>query len=129
MSISVLLIDDEPDAGELFRQNFRREIKKGDIAIEFATSAEDALKILDSDGAELPTVVLTDVMMPGISGIELLERIKPRWPNLPVYMISAFGGSDVENSALKKGAEGFYSKPVDFPSLTKMLKRKFGKEN
>ncbi len=126
MSISVLLIDDEPDAGELFRQNFRREIRKGDITIVFVTSAEHALTLMDRDDSVLPTVILSDIMMPGISGIEFLDQIKPRWPNLPIYMISAFGGSDLENSALQKGADGFFSKPVDFPNLSKMLKNRFG---
>ncbi len=123
MTARILMVDDEPDAQELFRQNFRREIRKGVYAFDFALSGEAALKVLK--GREPPAVllVLSDINMPGMSGIELLAEIRETWPELGVFMITAYGDSATEARARDLGAERFLTKPVDFAVLKDDLSR------
>ena len=117
MTATVLLIDDEPDAGELFRQNFRRQIRNGEFELVFVQSGEEALDYLGEDETPNAALVLSDIRMPGISGIDILENIKPRWPKMPIFMVSATAGQDIENTVRDLGADGFYTKPIDFKTL------------
>ena len=119
MSVRVLMVDDEPDAEELFRQNFRREIRKGVYEFLFARSGAHALAVLEKEGAPGILVVLSDINMPGMTGLELLESIKARWPELPVIMITAY--ADRGEEARRRGAEGLFAKPVDFGGLKSTL--------
>ncbi len=116
MTGHILMVDDEPDAGELFRQNFRREIRKGLYRFDFAMSGESALEALKS-AEDKVTLVLSDINMPGMSGIELLEELRSHWPDLPVMMITAYGDAATEAKAKALGAEQLFSKPVDFVVL------------
>ncbi len=115
------MVDDEPDAELLFRQNFRREMRKQKYDFLFAQSGEKALELLD--GAEQPEVlvVLSDINMPGMGGMELLDEVKKRWPHLPVIMITAYGDIGTEAKAKEKGADQLVPKPVDFPQLKAAL--------
>jgi two-component system, response regulator, stage 0 sporulation protein F len=117
MTARILMVDDEPDAQELFRQNFRREIRKGVYSFDFALSGEAALEVLK--GGEPPSVVLvlSDINMPGMSGIELLAEIRKVWPEVGVFMITAYGDSATEARARDLGAAMFLTKPVDFSRL------------
>ena len=92
MSASIIVVDDEPDVAELFRQHFRLEARQGTYVLHFAASGEEALGLL-SDGIE-PTVavILSDINMPGMDGLQLLGEIKQRFPDLPVMMVTAYGG-------------------------------------
>ena len=121
MTARILMVDDEPDAQELFRQNFRREIRKGTYAFDFALSGEAALEVMK--GREPPEVVLvlSDINMPGMSGIELLAEIRKIWPNVGVFMITAYGDNVTEARARDLGAERFLTKPVDFDRLRQDL--------
>ncbi len=123
MTARILMVDDEPDAQELFRQNFRREIRKGVYAFDFALSGEAALEVLK--GPTPPGVVrgLSDITMPGMSGIELLAEIRETWPELGVFMITAYGDNATEARARDLGAERFLTKPVDFAVLKDDLSR------
>jgi len=121
MTATILLIDDEPDAGELFRQNFRRQIRNGDFEVVFVQSGEEGLNYLGDDNSPNASVVLSDIKMPGISGLEVLENVKPRWPKMPVFLISATTGNEVETTARELGADGFYTKPIDFNRLGDQL--------
>jgi two-component system response regulator (stage 0 sporulation protein F) len=123
MTARILMVDDEPDAQELFRQNFRREIRKGVYAFDFALSGEAALDVLKGQSPPKVVLVLSDINMPGMSGIELLEKIRKAWPDVGVFMITAYGDTGTEIKARDLGAEQFLTKPVDFSRLKADLSR------
>jgi CheY-like chemotaxis protein len=123
MTARILMVDDEPDAQELFRQNFRREIRRGLYSFDFALSGEAALKVLKGQTSPGVVLVLSDINMPGMSGIELLAEIRETWPELGVFMITAYGDNAIEAKARDLGAECFLTKPVDFAVLKDDLSR------
>jgi CheY-like chemotaxis protein len=122
MTVSILVVDDEPDVAELFRQRFRREVRQGTYAMHFATSGEQALERL-VDGIE-PTliVILSDINMPGMDGLQLLTEIKKRHPDLPVMMVTAYSDDEHRRRAAETGASEFLTKPVDFDQLKAQLR-------
>jgi CheY-like chemotaxis protein len=126
MSTSILVVDDEPDVAELFRQRFRREVRNGTYVMHFANSGEMALAQL-SDGIE-PTliVILSDINMPGMDGLALLHAVKQRFPDLPVMMVTAYGDDERRRRANELGAREFLSKPVDFDALKAQLRQLSG---
>ncbi len=117
MTVRVLVVDDEPDVETLFRQQFRREVREGLYTLDFALSAVAALAILDDASGEKIILLVSDINMPGMNGLDLLPIVKTRRPDLPVFMISAYGDADTVATALARGADGFLTKPVDFPKL------------
>ena len=123
MTARILMVDDEPDAQELVRQNFLREIRKGVYSFDFAISGEVALEVLKGQTPPRVVLVLSDINMPGMSGIELLAEIRQTWPELGVFMITAYGDNATEAKARDLGAERFLTKPVDFASLKEDLSR------
>ena len=118
MTVRVLVVDDEPDREPLFRQQFRRELREGLYRLDFAISGEMALDVLDDcpPGEEI-ILLVSDINMPGMSGLSLFPKVKERRPRLPVLMISAYGDADTVATALERGADEFLTKPVDFPKL------------
>lgn len=121
MRVDVLLVDDEADAIDLFQQSFRREIRRGELQIQFTTSADEALTLLSrSEGAER-FLLLSDINMPGMTGLELLQEVRRRWPNLIVIMVSAYGDAENRRRAFDYGANAFVTKPVDFGELKQTL--------
>jgi DNA-binding NtrC family response regulator len=113
----VLVVDDEPDVEVLFRQQFRREIREGST-LDFALSAlVAALAILDDSSGEKIILLVSDITMPGMSGLDLLSMVKTRHPDLPVFLISAYGDAATVATALARDADAFLTKPVDFPKL------------
>jgi CheY-like chemotaxis protein len=117
MIVRVLIVDDEPDVETLFRQQFRREVRQELYILNFALSGKAALDILDGHiGAEI-ILLISDINMPGMTGLELLPVVKQRRPGLPVFMISAYGDQDTIATAVERGANRFLTKPVDFPRL------------
>ncbi len=121
MTARILMVDDEPDAQELFRQNFRREIRKGVYSFDFAISGEAALELLKGQTPPMVLLVLSDINMPGMSGIELLAEIRQTWPEVGVFMITAYGDNATEARARDLGAERFLTKPIDFAVLKQDL--------
>jgi CheY-like chemotaxis protein len=123
MSVSILVVDDEPDVADLFRQRFRRETRAGTYVMHFASSGEDALQQL-SDGIEPHLIViLSDINMPGMDGLELLRQIKDQRPELPVMMVTAYGDDERRQRVSELGAFDFLAKPVDFEFLKAQLQQ------
>ena len=117
MSLLVLVVDDEPDVEALFRQQFRRELRAERFTMEFAQSAVTALqRITDVEAASL-ILIVSNINMPGMSGLELLPKAKALRPDVPVIMITAYGDAETKRRALENGAEALLTKPIDFTLL------------
>jgi len=117
MSLLILVVDDEPDIEELFRQRFRRDLRDGRFTMEFAYSASAALDRISDAGEASLILILSDINMPGMSGLELLPKAKALRPDVPVIMITAYGDSETKRRAFEGGAEGLLTKPIDFATL------------
>src|ERR1700747_2347930 len=117
MTVSILIVDDEPDIPDLFRQRFRREARQGTYVLHFAASGEEALGKLDDGVRPELIVVLSDINMPGMDGLDLLREVKQRRPALPVMMVTAYGDGERRRRASEYGAAEFITTPVDFELL------------
>jgi CheY-like chemotaxis protein len=122
MTVSILVVDDESDVAELFRQRFRREVRQGTYAMHFANSGEEALERLAAGIEPALMVILSDINMPGMDGLTLLREIKVRRPDLPVMMVTAYGDDERQRRAKELNAAEFIAKPVDFDLLKAQLR-------
>ncbi len=117
MNLLILVVDDEPDVEILFRQQFRRDLRAGRFVMDFAQSAAEALqKIVNAESASL-ILILSDINMPGMTGLELLPQAKALRPDVPVIMITAYGDAETKHKALERGADALLTKPIDFLAL------------
>jgi len=123
MAVSILVVDDEPDVADLFRQRFRREVRGGTYVMHFANSGEDALQQLANGIEPQLIVILSDINMPGMDGLHLLGAIKQRLPDIPVMMVTAYGDDERRQRANDLGACDFLAKPVDFDALKAQLRQ------
>ena len=123
MTVSILVVDDEADVADLFRQHFRHEARQGAYALHFALSASEALDRLASGIEPAPIVILSDINMPGMDGLALLREVKARRPELPVMMLTAYADDERRRRATEFGAAEFLTKPVDFDFLKERLRR------
>jgi CheY-like chemotaxis protein len=121
MSVSILVVDDEPDVADLFRQRFRREARQGTCVLHFAYSGEEALDKIAAGIEPQLIVILSDINMPIMDGLELLREVKTRRPDLPVMMVTAYGDDERRRLAGEYGAAEFITKPVDFERLKAQL--------
>ena len=129
MSVRVLVVDDESDVEMLFRQQFRREVREGRFVLDFAPSADEALaKVRDAEGATI-ILLVSDINMPGMSGLDLLPRIKAERPDIPVLMVTAYGDENTRKVALERGADGFLTKPIDFGALRSAVQARLAARN
>jgi CheY-like chemotaxis protein len=117
MSTYILVVDDEPDVAELFRQQFRRDIRNGRFIMEFAQSAAEALERANVIPDASLILILSDINMPGMSGLEMLPKVRSQRPGVPVIMITAYGDPETRRKALEGGAAGLLTKPIDFQLL------------
>ena len=117
MNPLVLVVDDEPDVEVLFRQQFRRDLRTDRFTMEFAQSAPMALQRITDAGNRSLILILSDINMPGMSGLELLPKAKALRPDVPIIMISAYGDAETKRQALERGAEALLTKPIDFGTL------------
>jgi CheY-like chemotaxis protein len=117
VTLLILVVDDEPDVELLFRQQFRRDIRAGRFAMDFAQSAPAALQRIAASTGESLILILSDINMPGMTGLELLPRAKAARPDVPVIMITAYGDADTKRRALEGGADALLTKPLDFSQL------------
>lgn len=123
--MKILVVDDEKDVEVLFRQKFRKELRRGDFELLFAFSAKEALDLLNHDSPPEVVYVFSDINMPGMSGLELLDIIKKDYSGISVSMISAYGDKENYEKAIHSGAKEFFTKPIDFnvlkDEITKLL--------
>jgi CheY-like chemotaxis protein len=117
LSLLILVVDDEPDVEVLFRQQFRRDLRAGRFSMEFAQSASRALQCITDAGDQSLILILSDINMPGMSGLELLPKAKAMRPDVPLIMIPAYGDAETKRRALERGAEALLTKPIDFGTL------------
>ena len=117
MSVYILVVDDEPDVEALFRQQFRRDLKSGRFTMEFAPSAPEALRRAAEIRDPSLILILSDINMPGMTGLEMLPRVRAERPDVPVIMITAYGDAETKRQAVERGAEALLTKPIDFGTL------------
>ena len=113
----ILVVDDEKDVEILFRQKFRKEVKNKSLDLVFAFSGQEALDMLEKSDPPKVVYIFSDINMPGMTGLELLDKVKSRFPQIKVSMISAYGDKENYDKAIKSGAKEFFTKPIDFDSL------------
>jgi CheY-like chemotaxis protein len=117
VNLLVLVVDDEADVEMLFRQQFRHDLRASRFTMEFAQSGEKALqRITDARDVSI-ILILSDINMPGMTGLELLPKAKAARPDVPVIMITAYGDAETKRKALEGGAEALFTKPIDFGAL------------
>ena len=114
MSTHILVVDDEPDVESMFRQHFRRDLRSGRFIMEFALSAAAALERVKAITDPSLILILSDINMPGMTGLEMLPKVKELRPDVPVIMITAYGDAETKRKAIEGGAEGLLTKPIDF---------------
>ena len=117
MNVLVLVVDDEPDVEALFRQHFRRDLRAQRFAMDFAMSAPDALARIAGTIEQSLILILSDINMPGMSGLEMLPKVRELRPDVPVIMITAYGDPETRGKAMEGGATGLLTKPIDFALL------------
>jgi CheY-like chemotaxis protein len=124
MSVLVLVVDDEPDMAALFRQQFRRDVRAGRFDLAFAASGPDALGLVAAARGRDIILLLSDINMPGMTGLELLGRAKALRPDLPVIMITAYADAETRRRARDAGADDLVPKPIDFAVLRAEVERR-----
>ena len=117
MKLLILVVDDEPDVEMLFRQQFRRDLRLGRFTMEFAQSGEAALRRINDAASVSIILILSDINMPGMTGLELLPKARAARPDVPVIMITAYGDAETKRKALEGGAEALFTEPIDFGAL------------
>jgi CheY-like chemotaxis protein len=126
MSPRILVVDDEADVEALFRQQFRREIRDGHFRMDFARSATEALQLIGTLAGETLILILSDINMPGMSGLNLLPKVRAARPDVPVIMITAYGDAETKRKVLEGGAEALFTKPIDFGVLRNDIEARVG---
>jgi len=129
MNLLILVVDDEPDIEALFRQQFRRDLRSGRFLMEFAPSAPAALQRAAELREPSLILILSDINMPGMTGLEMLPKVKEIRPDVPVIMITAYGDPDTKRKALEGGASGLLTKPIDFSLLREEIDNRLAAAN
>jgi CheY-like chemotaxis protein len=126
VSVYILVVDDEPDVEELFRQQFRRDVRSGRFTMEFALSAPQALDLAATVVDPTLILILSDINMPGMSGLEMLPKVRAERPDVPVIMITAYGDAETKRKAIENGASALLTKPIDFALLRREIDTRLG---
>jgi DNA-binding NtrC family response regulator len=119
MAGTILVVDDEIDMQKLLKRSLEPAL---DCKVETASSGEMAIHMLAKSRFDL---VLADIKMPGMDGLELLELIKRETPDVTVVMMTAFGSINIAVEAMKNGAYDFITKPFDHDALVLRLEKAF----
>jgi CheY-like chemotaxis protein len=124
MSTYIVVVDDEPDVEGMFRQHFRRDLRSGRFIMQFALSAPAALEQVKAIPDPSLILILSDINMPGMTGLEMLPKVKAERPNVPVIMITAYGDDTTRKRAAALGAAGLLPKPIDFCLLRQEIEQR-----
>ncbi|MDX8521477.1 response regulator [Mesorhizobium dulcispinae] len=127
MTLLILVVDDEPDVETLFKQQFRRDLRDGRFTMEFALSGSEALALIEQATNVTLILILSDINMPGMSGLDLLPRARAARPDVPVIMITAYGDAETKRRAIESGAEALLTKPIDFIALRAEIETRIGR--
>ncbi|TPQ31261.1 response regulator [Bradyrhizobium guangdongense] len=126
MNVYILVVDDEPDVEALFRQQFRRDLRAGRFQMEFAPSAPAAIERAADVRDPSLVLILSDINMPGMSGLDMLPKVRAERPDVPVIMITAYGDAETRKKAIERGADGLLTKPIDFALLRQEIDSRLG---
>lgn len=126
MSLLVLVVDDEADVEDLFRQQFRRDLRARRLVMDFAASAAQALTRVADTGEQMLILIFSDINMPGMNGLDMLPEMRARRPDVPVIMMTAYGDAETRRTALDRGAEDLLTKPIDFAQLRQAIEARLG---
>jgi CheY-like chemotaxis protein len=126
LTVYVLVVDDEADVEDLFRQQFRRDLRAGRFTMEFAPSAPAALERIAAITSPSLILILSDINMPGMTGLEMLPKVRAARPEVPVIMITAYGDPETRRKALERGAIDVLTKPIDFGLLRHEIDSRLG---
>jgi CheY-like chemotaxis protein len=129
VSVLVLVVDDEPDVEALFRQQFRRDLRAQRFIMDFATSARDALSRIAGPIDQTLILILSEINMPGMTGLEMLPKVREMRPDVPIIMITAYGDPETKRKAVESGATGLLTKPIDFALLREEIDSRLGPAN
>jgi DNA-binding NtrC family response regulator len=124
MTAQILVVDDEPDIADLFRQQFRRELRAGRFTMDFAQSAAEAVERVTAAEEAALILIFSDINMPGETGLQLLSKVRALKPTVPVIMITAYGDADTRRKATEGGAADLVTKPIDFSALRQRIDRR-----
>ena len=127
MSTYIVVVDDEPGVEGMFPQHFRRDLRSGRFIMECALSAPAALEQVKAIPDPSLILILSDINMPGMTGLEMLPKVKAERPNVPVIMITAYGDETTRKRAAELGAAGLLAKPIDFGLLRQEIDRRLEK--
>lgn len=117
----ILVVDDEHDVQDLFKQGFRKEIREGQYSFSFAFDGQQALDFLDTLEPFDIFLILSDINMPGMTGIEMVKEIKRKRPDLNIIMLTAYGDRANYEASIQNGALDLLTKPLDFALLRQQL--------
>jgi CheY-like chemotaxis protein len=119
--MKIMVVDDEQDVQYLFKQKFRKELKSGKLEMHFEFSGETALEYIEKQSFSNSFLILSDINMPGMNGLELLKKIKEKFSHIKVYMITAYIDEYNYQTAMDHGADDYLTKPIDFDTLRSKL--------
>lgn len=119
-ALHVLVVDDEADIPILFRQRFRRELRSGSLVLQFAATGRAALDVMQTVDPDI-VVIFSDIEMPEMNGLELLERVRGEWPHVRIYLVTAYDNAAYTERAAELGAHGYLTKPLDFAALRQLM--------
>ena len=129
MSVLVLVVDDEPDVEALFRQQFRRDLRAQRFVMDFAAAAADALSRIADPIEQTLILILSDINMPGMTGLEMPPKVREMRPDVPIIMITAYGDPETRRKAVECGATGLLTKPIDFALLREEIDTRLEQAN
>jgi len=128
VNLLILVVDDEPDVEALFRQQFRHDLRSGRFTMQFALSAPVALELIEDARDVTLILILSDINMPGMTGLELLPKALQVRPDVPVILITAYGDAETKRRALENGAAALLTKPIDFVVLRGEIEARIGRK-